>query len=86
MISPYHPITLNFFQEPLTNRSQKITALTAQSRHMAKATPITPIFIQIAKITENSTRPTIVDIKLTYMVNFTSPTARRPFDKAPDKG
>lgn len=79
-------ITLNFFQEPLTNRIQKITARIPQSRHMARATPMTPMSIHIAKIMENRTRPAAVDKRLTYMVNFTSPAARRPLDKAPDKG
>ena len=63
-----------------------MTPLASQSRHMAKATPMTPICSQMPKATENSTRQQMVERILTYMVNFTSPAARRPLESAPEKG
>ena len=80
------PITRNSFHFPFLNRIQNSKARSPQSRHMAKATPITHRFIQIPKITEKTTLQKIVEKILTYIVNFTSPAARRPLERAPERG
>ena len=45
-----------------------------------------PRFIHMPKRIENTTRQPMVEKRLTYMVNFTSPAARRPLESAPDNG
>ena len=75
-----------YFHLPCRNRSQKITPLTTQSRHMAQAMPTTPICRTMANRMENTSRtPMVVNSEVT-VVKRTSPAARNPLPRGSAKG
>lgn len=63
-----------------------MAARIVQSKHIANAIPITPIFKQIAKMIEKTNLASNVDAMDTIIVNFTSPAARNPLLKGPEIG
>ena len=60
--------------------------LIVQSKHIAKAIPITPILKYIAKLIENINLPKTVDAIETIIVYFTSPVALSPLLSGPENG
>ena len=58
--------------------------LIVQSKHIASAIPITPIFNPKAKINEKIKRPNTVEAMDTIIVYFTSPAALNPLDNGPE--
>lgn len=57
-----------------------------QSKHIAKAMPITPKFKYIAKIMDKINLPNTVEAIDTIIVNFISPAALKPLLNGPENG